>query len=163
MIGAGIIAALMVNHFVFPRHCRVRPPPAYVMTPTLIGTIRFSSSQMLVNHCRYSVSCTCLTVGEQAPSSRGTENRRLWFSRHMIQGGQIYSTSARQITLQRELEIRGALHRLSLLLLAMNDELSLLPVSNQGVKSAQSHLTFCSSQETNGAISPCPYRTTKDP
>jgi hypothetical protein len=52
-------------------------------------------------------------------------------TRAMIESGHGIMISVKRKSLQKELHVRGVLHRMSVLLVTMNDELSLLPVSDK--------------------------------
>ncbi|KII88794.1 hypothetical protein PLICRDRAFT_42030 [Plicaturopsis crispa FD-325 SS-3] len=91
MIGAGIIAAVIVNSFVFPRQCRVL---------------------FLSNSSR--------TIGLLS-------HLYLTLSRDMFQHANSFTPHDKHKTLKLEIQIRTSLHRLSILVKTMNDELSLLP------------------------------------
>ncbi|KDQ53035.1 hypothetical protein JAAARDRAFT_61594 [Jaapia argillacea MUCL 33604] len=93
MIAAGIIAALAVNHFIFPRHCRT----------------------LFLSNASRSLSLLCQLY--------------MKLSRRMFRIGSSYANAPddKHQTLKLESEIRTSLHGLSLFIVAMNDELSLMP------------------------------------
>ncbi|TFK55317.1 hypothetical protein OE88DRAFT_1780799 [Heliocybe sulcata] len=91
MIGAGIIAALLVAHFAFPRHPRV------LFLSNTSRTLSLLSQLYLA------------------------------LSRNLFTEGHVYLRNDKYKTLRLEMEIRSALHRLSILMTAMDDELSLVP------------------------------------
>jgi len=91
MITAGVLAALAMNTFVFPRHCRVLFLRNTSRTLGLLSQLYLTLSREL-------------------------------FKRHRV-----YTPDDRRRTLRLELEIRDALIRLSRLIIALRDEMSLLP------------------------------------
>ncbi|KAI0262972.1 hypothetical protein BC834DRAFT_1027888 [Gloeopeniophorella convolvens] len=91
MITAGVLAALIMNTFVFPRHCRVL-------------FLRNTSRTLSL------LSQLYLTLG-----------------RELFQRGRAFTHHDRRRTLKLELETRNSLIRLSRLVSALQNEMSLLP------------------------------------
>jgi len=91
MIIAGVLAALAMNTFVFPKHCRVL---------------------FLRNASR--------TLGLMS-------QLYLALSRDLFKRNRVFTPADRRQTLTLELEIRNSLIRLSRLIIALRDEMSLLP------------------------------------
>ncbi|KAF8633737.1 hypothetical protein AX17_004393 [Amanita inopinata Kibby_2008] len=101
---AGIVAALMMNSLLFPRHCRVMFLNSACRTLGLFNQLYIGISREFFHHTQ---------------SSATMNKRRI---------------------LKLEADIRKVLYRMSVLLITMNDELSLIPKPVQKYKQLESVL-----------------------
>ena len=119
MIAIGIVAALLMNGLVFPRHCRV-----VFLSDTARTLGLLSQLYMTLSQCVASIYSVILTYADASGS-------------HIFRAQPALAHDDKRKTLKMELQIRYNLYLLSALITTMHDEISLVPVSGSRCPYAQ--------------------------